>query len=72
MGRTAIEARLAELAGMKAAQEGRLAAAQQEQRFALQSLERIEGARQDCEFWLAQLAAPGEEAPRNGVCAAAE
>lgn len=55
MNRTEIERRLQELSEMRLQQRERLARAQQEQRDAMASLERIEGAAQDCAFWLTKI-----------------
>lgn len=73
MDRATIEQRMGFLAQAKREQMHRLEAARAEQQQALTSLERIEGARQDCEFWLGEIAsqecaAKVETVERNGVC----
>lgn len=67
MDRTAIEQRLQSLQSMKVQQQERLERARQEQQAALTSLERIEGARQDCEFWLEQIDLDTKQAESNGA-----
>ena len=68
MDRKAIEQRQTDLQKLQAEQKARLETAQGEIRGAQISLERIEGALQDCDFWLSQL--PGQDAPEVKIEAA--